>query len=236
MSIFGIRDSSIKVVTSGLTFWMDSARLLSYPRTGTTVTNLFGTQTGTLTNGASFDSTIKGGTFALDGTDDYVSFSSVPLGSSASDVFTWSVWVYIRSWGGGLNSFLSIGNATCAFYYGSGGGGTSTYLVWINSINSFGPSTSNSLITGAWTNVVATYDRFAASNRCQIYLNGSALNPINLSGATGLGSTAALGVGQNAPPFVSYGNNYVSEVMIYSRVLSSTEVLQNYNATKARYI
>lgn len=236
MSILGIKDSNIKVVTNGLTFWMDSAQLRSYPATGSTVTNLLGTQTGSFTNGASFDRTIKGGTFALDGTDDYVAFPSVPLGSSASDVFTWSVWAYIRSWGGGLNSFLSIGNATCAFYYGSGGGGTSTYLVWIGSVNSFGPSTNNSLITGSWTNVVATYDRFAASNRCQIYLNGSALAAINLSGATGLGTTAALGVGQSAPPFVSYGNNYMSEVMIYSRVLTSSEVLQNYNATKIRYL
>ena len=39
MSIFGTRDSGVKVINNGLGLWFDAAQTVSYPRTGRTWTD-----------------------------------------------------------------------------------------------------------------------------------------------------------------------------------------------------
>ena len=64
---------SPKIVTDGLVFAVDAANKKSYPGSGTTWTDLAGSNDGTLTNGPTFDSG-DGGSIVFDGTDDYVEF------------------------------------------------------------------------------------------------------------------------------------------------------------------
>ena len=62
-----------KIVTNGLVLYLDAANKKSYPGSGTTWTDLSGNNnTGTLTNGPTFDSN-NGGSIVFDGTNDYVS-------------------------------------------------------------------------------------------------------------------------------------------------------------------
>ena len=65
------------IVTDGLVFAVDAANYESYPGSGTTWTDLAGSNDGTLTNGPTFDSG-NGGSIAFDGSDDKVTFSSAP--------------------------------------------------------------------------------------------------------------------------------------------------------------
>ena len=51
-----IAQSDTSIVTTGLVFNMDFSKFSCYPRTGTTITDLKGSLTGTLINGAAFDS------------------------------------------------------------------------------------------------------------------------------------------------------------------------------------
>ena len=62
---------SPRIVTDGLVFCVDPANARSYPGTGTTLTDLKGSNNGTLTNGPTFSSDNRG-VFTLDGTDDYI--------------------------------------------------------------------------------------------------------------------------------------------------------------------
>ena len=58
---------SPKTVTDGLVFAVDAANKKSYPGSGTTWTDLAGSNDGTLTNGPTFDSG-NGGSIDFDGT------------------------------------------------------------------------------------------------------------------------------------------------------------------------
>ena len=66
-----IAQSDTSIITNGLIFNMDFSKFACYPRTGTTITDLKGSLTGTLINGAAFDSNNLG-YIDLDGVDDRI--------------------------------------------------------------------------------------------------------------------------------------------------------------------
>ena len=72
-----------RIVTENLVFCVDAANIRSYPKTGTTWTDLKGGNNGTLTNmdAANFSSN-NGGSLSFDGAGDYIQ-----LGSGASAKF-----------------------------------------------------------------------------------------------------------------------------------------------------
>ena len=90
---------SPKIVTDGLVLCYDAANTRSYPGTGTTWTDLAGSNDGTLTNGPTFDTT-NGGSIVFDGTDDRVAISlgSLPTPQNSSD-FTYEAVVKFDSLG-----------------------------------------------------------------------------------------------------------------------------------------
>jgi len=59
------------IVTDGLVFAVDAANYESYPGSGTTWSDLVGSNNGTLINGPTFDSG-NGGSIVFDGTNDYI--------------------------------------------------------------------------------------------------------------------------------------------------------------------
>ena len=66
-----------KIVTQGLVLALDAASNNSYPGSGTTWKDLSGNNnTGTLVNGPTFSSA-NGGTFILDGSNDYINAGSI---------------------------------------------------------------------------------------------------------------------------------------------------------------
>ena len=79
-----------KIITEGLSFYLDAANPKSYPGTGTSWKDLSNSGgNGTLTNGPTFDSGNKG-SIDFDGTDDYITLSSSLIPST--DDWTWSCW------------------------------------------------------------------------------------------------------------------------------------------------
>ena len=61
-----------KIVTDNLVFFLDAANTKSYPGTGTTWTDMMGTNNGTI-DGATFNTNV----FDFDGTDDYADLGSI---------------------------------------------------------------------------------------------------------------------------------------------------------------
>ena len=82
---------SPKIITNGLVLSLDAANNKSYPRSGTTWTDLSGnSNTGTLTNGPSFNDGNQG-SIVFDGTDDYV---NIPYNSGLiPNNLTLSAWI-----------------------------------------------------------------------------------------------------------------------------------------------
>ena len=212
-----------KITTTGLVLALDAADKNSYPGSGTSWKDLSGNNnTGTLTNGPTFSATNMGN-IVFDGTNDYIQ-----CGNNTSiqlTIGTISAWMKTTTNDSTYRAIISK-QYNYALFVRNG------YLVTFDWGNSLERSTSVNIIDGKWKNVVMTFtdNTGTPSNNAVFYINGTAVltSTIKLSS-----NSDNLLVGTNAVTQEFNGN--IGNVFVYNRSLSSTEVLQNYNATKSRF-
>ena len=225
---------SPRIVTDELVLALDAANTKSYGGSGTTWIDISGKgNNATLTsmNGANFDSA-NGGSFIFDGSSDYVAETS-----SLSDAFwqgnwTASFWVNFDT----LNTSTSGSTDKILLHHGTSTTRKGLHLVQRNSRLRFGLyaddlESTSTVSTGTWYNLVFTLNNTSYAK--QIYINGTLDNSHTGGGAyTGTGSNSRI-CGQ-----VLFGNNfdgYLGGFTAYNRILSASEVQQNFNALKGRY-
>jgi hypothetical protein len=210
-----------RIVTNGLVLCVDAGNTRSYSGTGLTANGLVGGIGGTLVNGVGFGST-NYGYFVFDGTNDHINFgnsSSVRLING-----TVSAWVKTSSPGGSVRGIIAKQFAYGLFYNDS-------VLVAYDWGASATRSTSINIADGNWKNVVMSFQS-GVNNGTKIYINGS---PVLTTTITWVNDTQNLFGGAEASAG-QYAACFGSIFSLYNRVLSDSEVLQNYNATKARYL
>ena len=210
------------IVTRGLSIHFDASAKDSYPETGTSWYDLVTSASGSLTNGPTYSSS-NGGSILFDGTNDRVSTGLFPTG-----VRSYMIWIKYNSetGTGGYqltgtqqgNAYTYTGrqdsNGKVYTYAGSGGnGGESNYV----------------LSTATWY-----YQGFTLSSNGDIgvYVNGGL---VETKTGNGLGSTPTSEFSIGCVNTNHFVNGNVAVVHLYDRVLSTTEVLQNYNAQKSRF-
>ena len=228
---------SPKIITDGLVLYLDAANTRSYPTTGTIWSDLSrNNNNGTLINGSTFNSS-NGGSIVFDGLDDYVelgtiSNSSNPLMLNGSSL-TLSGVVKKISGGDTFQRVIDKSIGTAA----SGG-----YSMWVDNERlgysvagrNWWTNLTNSSPLNVWNhiNIVATSTSIVA------YVNGVELLGTFFAGTfqTPPNTSANLRVGTwyNLTGREFKGN--IAQVSIYNRALSATEILQNYNAIKGRYL
>lgn len=211
------------IVSNNLALHYDAGNSNSYAGTGTTWKDLKGTANTTLTNGASY-ATSYGGMITFDGSNDYASSGSVTL--SYPTGFTVEVVAKYTSISGqqGLLSFNNEGGGKYInFYKGNGTG-----MRWeVNAGQSlYG---TNNLTAGVWYHFTGVYDGTTA----KLYRNGVLEASATLSSTTTTTANVVLGAFDNTGIYPFNGN--IAIARFYTRPLSATEVLQNYNATKVRF-
>ena len=218
------------IVTNGLVLALDAAKKDSYPGSGTVWRDISGNgNNGTLTNGPTFNSG-NGGSIVFDGVNDYTTIytnTNIPIGNQA---YTISVWFNSTTFSSGVRGgFVGWGNwgATNQVTAFRLDGNQLLQYWWANDQYSGGLS----MVVNQWYNAVALFNGTVR----QIWLNGMLLVSGNASNHNVPFSTN-LTVGRTLP---SVSNEYFSgklgTTLIYNKGLTSTEVLQNYNATKSRY-
>jgi len=218
------------IVTDGLVLNLDAGFTPSYPTTGTTWYDLsVSSNNGTLINSPTFDAD---GSISFDGSNDYATanYPSSFLGNPSFSIGGWfkrsGTWSSGATWG--------IGN---------GGSNINSYnWSYENTIgiDLYGNTTFNTFQTYSlteWKYIVWTYNgsTFTTSNVI-IYINGvpytgDDLTVIRSSGATPniVGNSLALGrVSANENQY--YGKPVIGSFQMYNRVLSQSEILQNYNS------
>ena len=205
-------------ISDNLAFHIDPANPRSYAGVGTVIYDLSGNgKTSYFTNGAFYQNYSKG-VVVLDGNDDYISTPPFSLTSS----ITISVWVK-----NAIRSGRVFGYSTSPDDFLFGILATSV-LIRINTVNSGGTFPSANFNT--WTNLVLTRD---GSSVNKYYRDGIASSVVG--GVTGTIIFDQIGRYSN-----SVGANNIKgsigEVKVYNRELSASEVLQNYNASKSKYI
>jgi hypothetical protein len=192
---------------------------------------------GTLTNGPIYNSSNKG-SIVFDGIDEYVSFSSTNLGNEItlmcfvrpSNTFGAGGWlqtIFSNSAGGGATNGLR-------FLYNNFLSDTRNIVISVGNGTSSGGSsmtTTSKIIYDSWQHI--TYVVNKNTNNAKIYYNGKLevsatpdVNNYNTNGAFRLGLFT-----DNQYPLKGSIANY----MIYTKELSSFQILQNYNALKGRF-
>ena len=246
------------IITNGLILNLDAANVKSYPGTGTTWSDLSGNNnTGTLTNNTY--STLGGGNIAFNGSNSVVGLGDNDLFSFTSGggvdlPFSVSCWVRLTAYGSGVSAFSmfvakSQYNGAAWIREWAFGQVNATGLVF----NIFNPDTSGTTYIGrlvgsplslnVWYHFAATYSGSKTTSGINLYINGVLQSTAtNVSGGTytGMGNTATtveLGRQYSAGATDNgYFSGNISNVLIYkNKVLSASEVLQNYNALKSRY-
>lgn len=226
---------SPKIVTDGLVLYLDAANPKSYVSGSTAWNDLSRSGfNGTLTNGPTFN-TGSGGSIVFDGVDDFIDCgSSDVLKFLGTSPYTVDVWFYQQVLQSGFPSIWS--NDPIVPREGTSLFITSTSFSlqrWVNGIivlNTSMSRTSPSLGTGTPINVVVTYN----GQQSSIFANGI-IGPTN-STTVPLTTASSFIIGKRGG--LSGGNQFNGGVYIcrvYNRSLSSSEVLQNYNATKTRF-
>jgi hypothetical protein len=225
-----------RIVSNGLVLCLDAANKRSYPGTGTTWTDLSGnSNNGTLTNGPTFSSA-NGGHIVFDGTNDYLSLNSA-LNFSTSTGFTICMFLQkVNNQSGTAWNYFYSNNSPTIEIGGYGQTGTS-FVFKDNTVANTEIGSQD--IVSSWSYI--SFGTNASTRTSYIYT----LNPtVGTVLTTSVGSVSNLTLGferffttgpSGGPAGTTYFRSKCATIQAYNRVLTSTEVLQNYNATKSRF-
>ena len=207
-------------VTDGLVLCLDATDIRSYSGSGTTwYDRSTNGNNGTLTNGPIYSSA-DGGAIVFDGSNDYVDITwGIMTGNSA---YTYDLFFKKRS---DINSnWISYGSSSASQLNQIGIFNNTIGI--LNYANDTAISVS-SIASNTWYHLCATHD----GSTSKVYFNGvlavQKATTYNF-GSSNLNIGRAINSSNYSP--ISIGN-----VRIYNKALSQAEVLQNYNAQKARY-
>ena len=232
-------NSALSLVTSGLILNLDASNVSSYPETGTTWTDLSPTgNNGTLTNGVSYTSS-NSGALTFDGINDYVDMGNNPAYNLTN--ISVSTWVklttgtpnyspiisrYSSSGGTNYQGWLIYYSKTTSKFYVDGRESSATYLQL---------SSNNTYAINNWYNVTWT----KSGNTWSLYINGVLDRTLTLGNGTTAFQYNNMQIGASiewvGASETYYGKQDISTVNIYNRALTTSEVLQNYDATKSRF-
>jgi hypothetical protein len=230
---YAILNSRI-IVTNGLVLNLQAGNLNSYIGSGTAWKDVSGSgNNGTLINGPTYSSA-NGGSIVFDGVNDYTQVTS-PFGNIdwSSRAWSFSAWMRLSSLGDkclvNLNSANSTDYIVTNVFYGDG----ASYWYFIK--NSTSTQTNFKTPGGTFTTneifyFTMTYNgNGLSSSNINFYKNGIQI-ATSQGGSAGLSNQTGLQIGGNYP---LQGNVY--NFLMYNKVLSSTEITQNYNATKGTF-
>ena len=215
-----------RIITDGLVFAVDAADRNSYTNGSNTWYDWSGNgNNGTLTNGPTFDEA-NGGSIVFDGTDDYATPNFTLNGSQPLTVSCWfNLDTVSKNWHSIIDAFKDANDRNfqlwCdnvgkirVFHLGSPHSGTYT------------------LSPNIWYNAIFTYP---GSGLGTLYVNGN-ITDLNVPKGSGGGGDIQLNIGRRTDGSVnSYTNGSISNIHIYNRALTASEISQNYNALKSRF-
>ena len=217
-----------RIVSSGLVAYFDVANTRSYVGSGTTVNGLISGIGFTLTNGVGFGTT-GASYFIFDGVDDNIPFS-IP---SPGTILSIEMWARIKSFSGGMPfGFLQYDVWTANGAMGYNTAASDQYGLTSTQVTNLG-------LVNQWKHYVFEMRTDVSYSNNKIYVNGQnqTLSQVTGSESAGFRSFNS-GNGRLSSWLASNAFNIsmdIAQFRIYSRALTTTEVLQNFTTTKKRY-
>jgi hypothetical protein len=221
-----------EIVTSNLVLWYDPSNSVSYPGTGTAISNLASTSlTGTMSN-----ITYTNPYFSYNGTSSQINIADNALLEPGSGDWTMEAWVYLSSSSGskvvlgkfdpgGLSADVSYSiRIQGAGIYAQIGNGSTVVATPLYTL----PLNTWTHVTYVWKNV--------ASNSLEAYINGVSVGSVAHSFASILNTSANLYIGSyNGGEYSQYMNGRIGVTRLYSAALTGAQVSQNYQAHRGVY-
>lgn len=240
---------SPRTVADGLVLALDAGNTKSYSGSGTTWSDLSGNgRNATLYNNVSYSSE-KNGCLDFNRTDD--SYATIPHDATiSSEVFGTSTNFTLSAW------FVidAYANYSCFIQKATGGAWSNTTAglwSWIMTNGSqprlrfvFGsnvgsnPAGSYTFVdynatAGVWYNMVGTAD----GTNIRLYINGNLVGtqPISNVTTTRSENTADITIGRRSINTNPECDGRISNISVYNRGLTASEVQQNFNALRGRF-
>jgi hypothetical protein len=232
------------VVRDGLIYYLDAANPRCYSGSGLTIYDLVSSSIGgTLVNGTGF-STAQNGLLLFDGSNDSIISANRNIPFTSNSNFTIETLVKFNSnlvayqtvflYGTKNQSkviILSKSPSTINNGYLYGGVYDGTNFISIGSTYN-----GTQIVNLGYIHCVLTVDKPSANFVAKIYLNGEINNTSGTAITSySLSSLDFFGISSGGD-FSEFVNGSIGFLKFYNRALTAQEVLQNYNATKKRYI
>jgi len=220
---------SPKIITTGLVLYLDAANPKSYPRSGTAWFDLSGNK-----NDFTFSSTptMADGVFNSGGTT-YAYRNALPI-NSATNGYTLEAFFKINSSTGGSWQNITQNGGSPNRHMMWYNGGTNTFQALFHEPNTYN-NISDSLNIGVWYYLQLSYSPFGGGNNGRrAWINGIEKTVNN----TAIGNVTPSGfftISVDSDLSSNKSNMSYSIIKYYSRGLTSSEILQNYNALKSRF-
>jgi hypothetical protein len=216
------------VVTANLQLYLDAANPASYPGSGITWTDLSpNAYSTTLVGAPAFNSTY----FTFDGSAEYVDTNQ----SLAAESFSVGAW--FRSSASGIKMILSKETTV---------GNPWNYRLWMNSgqlVGDMSQVTTQAQISSSLTNYnnggcyLAMFTR--NDSNWYLYVNGTQVATRADPYTGSVTNPQELWIGRSAysggTPSGYQFTGDIGQVFVYNTVLTPTQILQNYNATRSTY-
>jgi hypothetical protein len=223
-------------VTSNLVLYYDPSNSSSYPGSGTTINDLSGNGLNGSMSGITFTTPY----FSYNGTSSQIRVADNTLLEPGSGDWTIEVWVNQAVSGndvvigkfdnGGLTVDVSysIRTTNTTYYAQLGSGSGSGSSLFVNSTNYIGTIDTWYQIVYVFTNV--------ASNTLETFVNGVSIGSVGHSLASILNTDNPLYIGSyNGGEYAQWFDGKIGITRLYNASLTSSQVLQNFNADKSKY-
>lgn len=224
------------IVTDGLIVNLDSGYSPSYPRTGTTWYDLaYSGNNSNLINGTTYVSS-GGGSIVFDGTDDYANFT-FPNNLITPTFTVCSVITPIAVAGNGTVVFTNeSARLNLGIAYGGNNGGY-FFVVGNNAQSINGVLGSYGFSYGTNTKYFVTWIVDIPGKKFQFWVNGTLVGSSNADLGTNFSNTTTNGfvLASRYGGGSSRVNIGISNFQFYNRVLTSNEIINNYNVYKSRF-
>jgi hypothetical protein len=243
-------DYGPRIVTDGLVLYLDAANNKSYPGSGTSWYDLTGNGNHGTINLGEFVSSEGGYLRNVNNTSDFF-YITIPDSTSISNCLNvtsggWTIeeiiWTnsvtYPEADAGGMGSGPAYGIGSTGFDWNHGTANTSfrfgqtsnSATVYEDDVTFSVGSPYNSL--NAWRIRTMVWNRSANSNL--LYINGNYINAASTPNTSG----TSIYNGDGMTFGTLYGWKHYGRraaIKIYNKVLTNSEILQNYNAIKSRF-
>ncbi len=229
------------VYNNGLVLNLDAGNANSYPGNGTTWFDLAAGNNGTLVNGPTYD-TANGGSLLFDGVNDYVD-----LGSNFKFVdkdLTLDFWVKCTD--NSLSNWHDIivmatpdqSSGVGLFKSRSGNSANGSFQFSFIGNHLYSTLIGSQIVSAGVLNLTGVVKKESGLYKLYLYVNGVLDKSLNTTTSSYDMNTftnffARIGSGGPTYPEIWQGNIYSGKV--YTRALSATEILNNFNSTRGRF-